>query len=615
MSKMICEKCCFVNNDKCVLLNMNQNQLNYIFSSSKQNIFLSACPGSGKTEVLGMKMLYELNNWKSSNSGIALLTFTNSAEKELEDRVNKYCKSKIKYPHFVGTFTSWLHQYIANPFIANFVNYRGQSGDKSLRLIDSGMHYDFLNSFCTQYSYSNLYHIGAQDYYCDLKNNKYKYYKNDNNSLKFENILASDNHIREDLKRLKIRFWKAGLFLYEDIEYLVYKFLKKYEDICKYVAKRFPLIFIDECQDLSFVELEILALLEKSGSRQHFIGDLNQSIYSFRNIEPSDIEKFTIDKGFDKFVLNENYRSCQQIVNISEFVINDANKIISKENQRLDIPLVIFLIKKEDFQQPIEMFYKMIEENGLAVSQSRIIVRNNSLKNKILGCKKESNTINTFEEIAHAIYLRKNQKNIDDLKESFNHMCLALQRIYFKDKKHLGTSNYFKPEDIENTTWKRIVAHYLDQLFSYPKVLNFDLTWSEWTKNLKQFFLKIRESLDFKLEEEKFGKIRNGKPNEKVLKMFNNLTNSKIKIETIHGCKGMTLDAALVVSSYRKNNSDSAVYWKQWFSTQNISENNRMAYVAFSRPKHLLGLVIPRNSDFTEDDYKFLSSKFKIIEI
>ncbi len=50
-----------------------------------------------------------------------------------------------------------------------------------------------------------------------------------------------------------------------------------------------------------------------------------------------------------------------------------------------------------------------------------------------------------------------------------------------------------------------------------------------------------------------------------------------------------------------KKNNNFATHWKQWFDIQNINENNLMAYVAFSRSKYLLGLVIPRNKNLIKE--------------
>ncbi|MGR3940513.1 UvrD-helicase domain-containing protein [Serratia marcescens] len=68
----------------------NSQQMDYIESSISSSIYLEACPGSGKTEVIAAKVAKEINNWTLSPGGIALLSFSNSATDELFSRVKKY---------------------------------------------------------------------------------------------------------------------------------------------------------------------------------------------------------------------------------------------------------------------------------------------------------------------------------------------------------------------------------------------------------------------------------------------------------------------------------------------------------------------------------------------
>ena len=93
-----------------------------------------------------------------------------------------------------------------------------------------------------------------------------------------------------------------------------------------------------------------------------------------------------------------------------------------------------------------------------------------------------------------------------------------------------------------------------------------------------------------------------------------------IPIETIHGCKGMSLDSVLFVSSYAKSANKSGAHWRDWFQHNgtDLSEANRLAYVAFSRAKHLLALGIPNppSEPLTEADKQMLIDYgFEIVEI
>ena len=87
-------------------------------------------------------------------------------------------------------------------------------------------------------------------------------------------------------------------------------------------------------------------------------------------------------------------------------------------------------------------------------------------------------------------------------------------------------------------------------------------------------------------------------------------------IETIHGCKGMSLDAVFFLSSYQTSGDEhSGGYWKQWFDRVHIGEENRLAYVAFSRARYLLALGIPKPRNFSDADRKFLlDAGFEIVE-
>ena len=91
-------------------------------------------------------------------------------------------------------------------------------------------------------------------------------------------------------------------------------------DIGHKIALRFPVIFIDECQDLSGNELRVLKALQEQGCIVHCIGDLNQSIYEFKRVDPDEILKHVGE--YKQKELHINFRSCKEIVALSERLIN-----------------------------------------------------------------------------------------------------------------------------------------------------------------------------------------------------------------------------------------------------------------------------------------------------
>ncbi|MGQ5675310.1 UvrD-helicase domain-containing protein, partial [Lacticaseibacillus paracasei] len=66
----------------------------------------------------------------------------------------------------------------------------------------------------------------------------------------------------------------------------------KFKQYFELLVKRYPLIIIDECQDLSEEQLTILQALANNGAILHFVGDLHQAIYGFRDVEPIKVTEF-----------------------------------------------------------------------------------------------------------------------------------------------------------------------------------------------------------------------------------------------------------------------------------------------------------------------------------
>ncbi|WP_196008210.1 DEAD/DEAH box helicase [Clostridium tyrobutyricum] len=626
-------KCDGIIKDRCIrrrkscIENLNENQIKYILSDIDKNVFLNACAGSGKTEVLGIKGAYEIKEWKKGNQGIAVLTFTNSAEDELRNRVEGFLQSNIRYPHFLGTFTSWIHGYIANPFSSYITEYKGdENGDKSIKLIDSKSNSEFLKTYCTKYKYNKLENIRANEFYLYLKEHKYIYCgnRNRNGQSILDELISQQNWRIDDLKKTKNKFFKSGFCTYEDVENIVYFILEKRDDIAKIFSQRFPVILVDECQDLSYIELQILRCLSKQGSRLHFVGDLDQSIYGFRRIYPEDTRDFIDKLKFCELKLNKNYRSCQEIVDISNTIITKNYEIEGFEYNDIKNKLVVILYKQNKEKLAVEKFNELIIKNKLRCEDSRVIVRNNKLKNKLLGLKDNQGSENILEDLIKAIYLCKNYSNINDYRDGFILLCKVVQKIYFNNEEHKNKNYFYMPVQLELTIWKELICIIKNKLLNNEDLFNFDLTFKQWKDLTKEVLKKDLKNLDeITGKQIDLGRIRSGNSSKKINDIIfsNNDTCLDCKIETIHGCKGMSLDAVLFMSSYRQpslisGEKPSGSYWKEWFDIDKIEEKNRMAYVAFSRARYLLVLGIPKPSSFSAYDKNNLASYgFNLIEV
>ncbi|MCX6346383.1 MAG: UvrD-helicase domain-containing protein, partial [Actinobacteria bacterium] len=109
---------------------------------------------------------------------------------------------------------------------------------------------------------------------------------------------------------------------------LTVNILKFYPEIKKKYQNQFQYILVDEFQDTNLVQNEIILLLYSGENKIFVVGDDDQSIYSWRGAEVSNIINF--DKNFSNTMiikLEQNYRS-------TRYILDAANELIKKNYSR-----------------------------------------------------------------------------------------------------------------------------------------------------------------------------------------------------------------------------------------------------------------------------------------
>ncbi len=202
-------------------LNLSGEQLDFIIHPITEACYLKACPGSGKTEVVGIKAAFEIAGWDESFNGLAVLSFTKNAAKEIGNRIKKFGGTNaIKHPHFIGTIDSWLHAYILHPFAHKSTKYNGQNRDKSYRLVDNDEKHNFLLPFQTILSKQPFKDIWVNEYYFETTDPIT--IQSQSRNIDLTNV-SSD--LVSELKENKRKFLKSGLATYADAEFLCYYLL------------------------------------------------------------------------------------------------------------------------------------------------------------------------------------------------------------------------------------------------------------------------------------------------------------------------------------------------------------------------------------------------------
>lgn len=604
----------------CKIAEKTMEQLGYVVQPLGENIFLSACPGSGKTEVVGLKAAWEINQWKSNYSGIAFLTFTNNATAIIKDRVVQFAGSSAAgYPHYIGTIDSWLHRYLAHPFGHRITDYPGEDGDHSIRIIDSTSKADFLDEYHTHYQYIRTGNVLAQEYFYDLWEDRFVFSSGSRAADNQRNAIQLVDWQLRDLWQTKRAFLRGGYATYQDIEWLSYRLLEN-PGIMNLISGRFPHIVIDECQDLSGNQLKIFDLLIQVGVSIHFVGDLDQSIYSFKGVFPENIQAFADQHAFSLLELTENFRSLQSIVDLCDNLVG-RDGTVGRDQGDNGSPVNLYTVYADeaDMGNLPARFDELLDEKHIASGRSAILARNYTGISKIRALGNPGTRHISFSPALAIKMWDVESKSKEQIEETLETLGNFLSEKVFADFSH-NAQQYYCPEFVlSKITWRLFLADILTRCCQHPDLSNLQLTWSVWARNFRENFLQIIEEsarvYGITLPE---GILLNYRaPNNQgrnivsdILAFPDQQAENQLRITTIHKVKGETLDAALVVSSPTNKGGG---YWLRWLANPEVEEA-RFAYVASSRPRHLLVWALPEQSINDERRERLEELGFSLLE-
>lgn len=586
---------------RCRIHEKTAEQLNYVLSPTQENIFLKACPGSGKTEVVGLKAAYEIQRWTAPIGGLAVLTFTNNAAHVISSRVNQFVGNRgLTFPHFVGTLDSWLHGFIANPFAHHLTGYEGKAGDRSIRVIDEQSTHPFLGSFKTRYSYGTHRNVFAHQFCVD--DDAGHVFVRQAKSAEYVTISPEEWGIA-DFRETKKRFLKSGFATYRDIETVCLQLLDDDAfELAEILKSRFPIIIIDECQDLSPVQLDIVERLIEAGTAVHLVGDLNQAIYGFRKTFPQKVNEFVAKHEFSTKKLTRNFRSVQSIVNLCGQLV-DQGVVGGCEKCESGPACICLEYAVETLAEMAGRFVEHLAKRNIPVEEAAILSRGRA---KVARLRPgESGKLGMTQRLPAAIKLWQ-AGHIPAMDDALKCMGAFVANKFFS-KRSVNSRHYDCPEDITTPLrWRLFLAKLLDACTKHKEIADLNCSWSGWARIARSCFRSLLLSCvdglqNLSREDEetlpdldgRTYRIPKGMGDASVddtLAIMMPATSQRVRITTFHQVKGETFDAVLVVSALNRGKGG---HWKEWIKDP-ASENARFAYVASSRPRNLLAWAVPQ---------------------
>lgn len=283
-------------------------------------VLILAGAGSGKTKALTSRIAYMLEQGISPQEILAI-TFTNKAAKEMKERVKKLVGASADHM-WISTFHSFGARFLRReidvipPYTRQFTIYDAQDSQQVVKGILKEMNLDDKqfapNALQARISNAknNLQNAraaqeAADDFFAEKAAEVY---------ARYEAILQANNALD-----------------FDDLLLLPAVILQRHADVRKAYQNRFRYILIDEYQDTNHAQYVLTQMLVGPEQNLCVVGDVDQSIYSWRGADVQNIIDFQRDYPRAKVLkLEQNYRSTQTILNAANHVIENNEHRPSK---------------------------------------------------------------------------------------------------------------------------------------------------------------------------------------------------------------------------------------------------------------------------------------------
>lgn len=276
--------------------------------------------GSGKTRVLTERIVNLINNGVSPYNILAI-TFTNKAAREMRERVYNSIEEEAN-KIFIGTFHSLGLKIVREN--ASVIGY-----SNNVTILDR----DDVNTLIKRFM--KELNLDTEHYPVKSILNKISFAKNEGLSPdEFDKFAKAplDMASCKVYKMYESALKRSNSVDFDDLLILPLRIFKKDKSVLEKYQEHFKYILVDEYQDTNMVQYDMCKLLASKYRNLFVVGDMDQSIYSFRFANYMNVINFEKDnKDAKVIVLDENYRSTNNILNAANDVIKN-NKERKEKN-------------------------------------------------------------------------------------------------------------------------------------------------------------------------------------------------------------------------------------------------------------------------------------------
>lgn len=296
-------------------------------------VLVLAGPGSGKTRVLTYRVAYLLDEIRLPPHSILAVTFTNKAAREMRDRLQTLVGEEKMRDLTIGTFHSICARFLrrdgeAVGLAPGFVIFDDDDQSKLVQEIIRELNVNDKvyrpGQVLAAISKAKNELIGPEEY-----------------------VPATYWHeaIGRIYKRYQEKLLENNAVDFDDLLGYTVRLLRDHPNILARYQRRYVYVHVDEFQDTNMAQYLIVKFLAGKYRNIFCVGDEDQSIYAWRGADYRNVMRFREDFPDAKvFLLEQNYRSTQTILDVAQSVIRRnptrTDKKLWTENAR-GIPIEI----------------------------------------------------------------------------------------------------------------------------------------------------------------------------------------------------------------------------------------------------------------------------------
>lgn len=561
-----------------------------VLATRSRVTLVRAGPGSGKTKVFVELLKRHVDSWRDRRGGVAALSFTNVAQEEIATRLG----GRLAAPHFVGTLDSFFLRFVVGPF-----GHLAGVTSSGARLIPSPLDEElrepsFQDPTHRKPSRIRVFRVGLAGGTENSPDLSFRpYHGGRDRSLSGEAAL-------EALKKKKNEWAVRGRITHSDSHYLAASIVRgpHGEAVRKLLARRFPIMLVDELQDTGhFLGRALLALLAEVSVGAVLVGDEDQRIFGFSGVDPQLFSHVADVEGCKVYPLRITQRCARRISAVASALSRSGARVEPKDGAK-DGAAVLFVHddpKVSRAARSLQRAGDLCRAHGC--ESLAVLVRKRDEKRALLGtdaeddCPLQARGPRALHKAVIRLMEGRGDQASQLVESQLGHLCLAKDVPRREDLADAG---------IDATEFRRRARRLVLEAAQAAQSPAGE-TWGQWNERMKESLRRAASDVGGTEFARRLGGMFKSVAGDKpeCPRVRRNATPGSwrdgihVEVATIHEAKGREFDAVLLYCSQpSRGRGVTTCPAESWWSKALDSEEREVAFVAVTRAKNLLIVAV-----------------------